>query len=201
MVDQEHNSISNKRVWIVDGEEQLGILSTIGQYRLVPYTASDNPPSIYWDDQKIGNFLSISGYLLFIVGFWWKSVGFVILSVAQTLGQVYDDINQNANATARVGHSYRYLVKEGQIYTTYGWQCYYVSTSREWYAHGYGIYADKNNITRQNAADFGYAGRTDYAPNYNNNGEISYQAQYRWYYNLSPGREDWLGVYPDPPQQ
>lgn len=173
-----------------------------GQYQLHSYPMAHSPTQIFWGDQRTGIWLNIAGLALSIGGVYVKSVYLVVASVAASLAQTVNEVS-NSQTTARVGHSYRYLVKEGRVFTVSGWMTYYTSISRQWFSHDYAIYIDTNNFTRQNAVDnFGDGPfNTNWAPNYSNNNHIELQALNRWYYNLSPGMEDWNGVRPDPDPQ
>lgn len=173
----------------------------VGDYRLRETRQAEYPLRIWWDDEKVGKFLSIAGLGMTVFGYLFETVKTVVVDIALTLGQVFNDIAQNGQTRARTGHSYTYLIREGQVLTSSGWQTFYIATSREVIPQTYALYEDINGHTQQNSKTYTYALTTQYSPNYANTSYISWQALNRWGNNLNCGREDWTGVYPDPDPQ
>lgn len=195
-LDQLHEKLMSQRDEVSDAQ-----LKAVGQYRLKETRQAEQPLRIYWDDERTGKFINILGYSMTVFGYVFDIAQNVVTEIALTFGQVYNDIAQNGQTRARTGHSYTYLIREGQVETSSGWQTFYIATSREVIPQTYALYEDVNGHTRQNGKTYTYALTTQHSPNYNNTSHISWQALNRWGNNLNCGREDWTGIYPDPDPQ
>lgn len=135
-------------------------------------------------DQRSGIYSLIKDVSLIVVGLKLTTVQNIIMSVVQAVGA---SISIDRLVTAQTFISYRYVGKEGQVWTeSLVWQTWFDTRSREVYKHYWGTYVCHNNFQRQATVDFlpplhSWI-RFDASPSYHNDSLIAHRAFDNWFH-------------------
>ncbi|MEW6724904.1 MAG: hypothetical protein AB1331_08340 [Bacillota bacterium] len=175
--------------------DDVSVQSVVGETRIVMHYGNAN--TIYWDDHTGGLISVIGTTMLTIFSYWGKLAGTIIAATVTVAGIPQDD---EQYCEAEMGHSYRYIEKRAQVFTSnLIWETYYSSRSREWYAHERGLYTDAMGYTHQRSFDYTDSPiNVNWAPHYSDDSWLLGEALERYNLGQSPGYEDWTTTTGDP---
>ena len=154
----------------------------VGATMVAPYTMSGW--GMIKQDEQRGVFNFIKDLALIVFGELLSTVGSVLFSVAQAVGA---NIKVDQICTAQTYVSYRYVGKEGKVWTeNLMWATWFETRSREVYKHFWGTYVCTNNFQRQATVDYlppAYSWiRFNESASYNNNSLIASTAYNNWFF-------------------
>lgn len=169
-----------------------------GTYRTT-YSARTTNGVTYQDDTKSANALNIiKDVALTISGYFTSTVFNIVKDTASLVyGYMPSQISLTKPGSATLSHSYSYVNKRGQVYTSSSyWKTCVEIQRREWYRHSYTSFSSTDGYTRTANWDFipsnGYSPiKTDYADYYFDDTTIKNIAMEVWAYNKPVVRYGW----------
>jgi|GEM_PF-1792125 len=155
----------------------------IGATDVVPYAYGNG--TIIIEDDESGTFNVIKDIAMTVAGIFVDRVGGVVLDIAEMLGEA---VAPEKYARAKTMKSYRYIGKEGRVYTGSSWGVYWDTRSREIYKHYFASFSDPEGYTHTDTKDYtrpnGYGPvTTNWSEHYFDDDYIEQTAYNNWKYN------------------